>query len=86
MLFPNPEFLQDKNSAQYLFFVKFVGKLKKDFFALSPTAFDEMLDNVSDCCEAFYQIDLANDNRKESNILLKKEMEGIKIQLQKQVA
>lgn len=65
MHFPNPEFVHDKECAQHLFFKKFIAQLNKNYIALSLTAHDEMLNFVSDCCEAFYKIDKANDIRRD---------------------
>ena len=62
--FPNPEFLQDKDSGQYLFFAKFVAMLNRNYVALSMEAHDQMLAFVSDACEAYYQCSQAKDSYK----------------------
>jgi len=63
--FPNPEFIHDKDSGQYLFFTKFIAMLNRNYVALSMEAHDQMLDFVSDACEAFYQCSQAKNGYKE---------------------
>lgn len=53
--FPNPQFLKDKESDQFLCFAIFIRKLKENFIALSPEAENDLIRHVSDLCEAFYQ-------------------------------
>jgi hypothetical protein len=90
MLFPTPDFIHDENSVQYLFFAKFVRMLKKDFIALSPTAFDTMLNLVSDSCEVYYQHERSSKTIEQLSRDMqnsdKEEIEVLKAQLQSRVA
>lgn len=51
---PNPEFLRDRESNQNICFRMFVKKLTDNFIALSPDAYDDIVNHVRRVCEVFY--------------------------------
>lgn len=75
--FPNPEFIHDKDSGQYLFFTKFMAMLNRNYIALSMEAHAQMLDFVSDACEAFYHCSISRDNLKEMYSDVKAEIQEL---------
>ena len=54
--FPKPRFIDDPNSVQCIAFKVIEQKLKKNFFALSPDAYTDLLHQVSGLCETFYNL------------------------------